>query len=103
MLAGVPLTIVEPSAWKKFHSLRGKDKEGARLRALMLFPTGAEVFARKKDHGRVEAALIALFGGRTSNDTGRAAVHPPRPDDERAAEPLSGRDLSGPGLPCRVS
>ena len=30
MLAGVPLTIVEPSAWKKFHSLRGKNKEGAR-------------------------------------------------------------------------
>src|SRR5258707_104065 len=30
----IPLTIVEPSAWKKFHHLRGGDKEGGRQRAL---------------------------------------------------------------------
>jgi crossover junction endodeoxyribonuclease RuvC len=65
MLAGVPLTIVEPSAWKKFHSLRGKDKEGARLRALMLFPNAAGMFARKKDHGKAEAMLVALYGAHT--------------------------------------
>jgi crossover junction endodeoxyribonuclease RuvC len=35
ILAGceVPMTI-EPSAWKKFHHLRGKDKEGGRQPAL---------------------------------------------------------------------
>jgi crossover junction endodeoxyribonuclease RuvC len=58
----IPLTIVEPSAWKKFYGLRGGDKEGGRQRALQLFPTAHELFARKKDHGRAEAALIALFG-----------------------------------------
>jgi crossover junction endodeoxyribonuclease RuvC len=59
-LCGIPLTIIEPSAWKKFHGLRGKDKEPSRQRALQLFPAAHALFARKKDHGRAEAALIAL-------------------------------------------
>jgi hypothetical protein len=29
-LSGIPVTIVEPSAWKKFHKLHVKDKEGSR-------------------------------------------------------------------------
>jgi crossover junction endodeoxyribonuclease RuvC len=48
--------------WKKFHALPGGDKEAGRQRALQLFPAAHELFARKKDHGRAEAALIALFG-----------------------------------------
>jgi crossover junction endodeoxyribonuclease RuvC len=62
MLAGIPLTIVEPGGWKKFHRLRGGEKEASRLRALMLFPNSAELFARRKDHGRAEASLLALYG-----------------------------------------
>jgi crossover junction endodeoxyribonuclease RuvC len=58
---GIPLTIIEPTAWKKFHQLRGGDKEAGRQRALQLFPTAHELLARKKDHGRAEAALIALY------------------------------------------
>jgi len=58
----IPMTIVEPSVWKKFHQLRGGDKEGGRQRALQLFPSAHPAFARKKDHGRAEAALIALYG-----------------------------------------
>ena len=34
----IPLTIIEPTAWKKFHQLRGGEKEASRQRALMLFP-----------------------------------------------------------------
>jgi Holliday junction resolvasome RuvABC endonuclease subunit len=56
----IPMTIVEPSAWKKFHRLHGKDKEGSRQRALQLFPAAHALLARKRDHGRSEAALIAL-------------------------------------------
>jgi len=48
--------------WKKFHQLRGGDKEAARQRALQLFPAAHALLARKKDHGRGEASLIALFG-----------------------------------------
>jgi len=58
----IPMTIVEPSVWKKFHQLRGGDKEAARQRALQLFPAAHALLARKKDHGRGEASLIALFG-----------------------------------------
>jgi crossover junction endodeoxyribonuclease RuvC len=58
----IPLTIIEPSIWKKFHQLRGGDKEAGRQRALQLFPTAHVLLARKKDHGRAEAALIAYFG-----------------------------------------
>ncbi len=56
----VPLTIIEPTTWKKFHQLRGGDKESGRQRALQLFPAAHAMLARKKDHGRAEAALIAL-------------------------------------------
>jgi crossover junction endodeoxyribonuclease RuvC len=61
----IPLTIIEPTAWKKFHQLRGGDKEAGRQRALQLFPSAHALFARKKDHGRAEAVLIALAWHRT--------------------------------------
>jgi crossover junction endodeoxyribonuclease RuvC len=61
----IPLTIIEPTAWKKFHQLRGGDKEAGRQRALQLFPSAHALLARKKDHGRAEAALIALAWHRT--------------------------------------
>jgi crossover junction endodeoxyribonuclease RuvC len=63
-LSGIAVTIVEPSAWKKFHKLHGKDKEGGRQRALQLFPEAHALLARKLDHGRAEAALLALYGAR---------------------------------------
>lgn len=59
-LCGIPMTIIEPSVWKKFHGLRGGEKEASRQRALQLFPTAHALLARKKDHGRSEAALLAL-------------------------------------------
>jgi crossover junction endodeoxyribonuclease RuvC len=64
-LTGVSLTIIEPTAWKRFHGLRGGEKEASRLRALMLFPTANALLCRRKDHGRAEAALIALYGAQS--------------------------------------
>src|SRR5215510_4269855 len=61
-LCSIPVEIVEPTAWKRFWKLPGKDKEGARQKALQLFPTAHAALARKKDHGRAEASLIALYG-----------------------------------------
>jgi crossover junction endodeoxyribonuclease RuvC len=60
----IPLTIIEPSAWKRAHSLHRGDKEGARQRALMLFPNKHELFNLKRHHGRAEAALVALYGAK---------------------------------------
>ena len=66
VLCSVPLEIVEPTAWKRFWKLPPKDKERSRQLALQLFPTAHALLARKKDHGRAEAALIARYGLRTS-------------------------------------
>jgi crossover junction endodeoxyribonuclease RuvC len=60
-LCAIPVEIVEPSVWKRFWKLAGKDKEAARQKALQLFPSAHALLARRKDHGRAEAALIALF------------------------------------------
>jgi crossover junction endodeoxyribonuclease RuvC len=63
-LCAVPIEIVEPSVWKRTFKLRGQDKEGARQLALQTFPGAHASFARKRDHQRAEAALIALYGAR---------------------------------------
>jgi hypothetical protein len=62
-LSNVPLLRVSPTQWKKAMNLAG-GKEGktqARLRASEQFPLSAERFARVKDHGRAEAALLAVY------------------------------------------
>jgi crossover junction endodeoxyribonuclease RuvC len=69
VLCTVPLEIVEPTAWKRFWKLPPKDKERSRQRALELFPAAHALLARKLDHGRAEAALIALYGLRNSRLT----------------------------------
>ena len=62
-LALVPTHLVTPQTWKRHHKLSGIEdpKEAARGLALRLFPASAESFARKGDHNRAEAALIARF------------------------------------------
>jgi crossover junction endodeoxyribonuclease RuvC len=57
---GVPVTRVAPTKWKKAYGL-GKDKGESRRRAIELWPDNARLFARVKDDGRAEAALIALW------------------------------------------
>jgi hypothetical protein len=64
-LCSIPVEIVEPSVWKRFWRLPGKDKESGRQRALQLFPSAHAALERKKDHGRAEATLIALYGARS--------------------------------------
>lgn len=58
----IPLTIIESSAWKKAHALLKTGKEDSRQRAIRLFPGNHSFFARKMDHNRSEAALIAWYG-----------------------------------------
>ena len=57
----LPYTLITPQEWKK--GVRcPTDKDAARKRACELFPAAAASFARKKDDGRAEAAMIALYG-----------------------------------------
>lgn len=57
----IPSTIIESVHWKKAHALIGCGKEDSRQRAIRLFPE-ATSFARKLDHNRAEAALMAWYG-----------------------------------------
>lgn len=57
----VPLHYVTPRKWKQRFNL-GAEKDESRAKALQLFPACAASFARKKDHNRADAALIAKYG-----------------------------------------
>jgi hypothetical protein len=57
----IPVTHVRPTKWKKAMGL-GPDKDKSRRMAIDLWPDRADLFARKKDDGRAEAALLAEYG-----------------------------------------
>lgn len=57
---GIPMHLVPPRRWKTHFHL-DSDKDKSRALALRYWPTST-AFARKKDDGRAEAALIARFG-----------------------------------------
>jgi len=58
----IPTINVAPTKWKKHFGLTA-DKEQARALAISTWPF-SEHFRRKKDNGRAEAALLALYGAR---------------------------------------
>jgi hypothetical protein len=57
----VPISYVAPQVWQKAMSVP-PGKDGSRLRASELMPGYSERWRRKRDHGRSDAALIALWG-----------------------------------------
>ncbi len=60
---GVPQQLVAPNKWKKHFNLNA-DKEMSRRLAILTWPEAGK-FDRKKDDGRAEAALLALYGSMT--------------------------------------
>jgi len=54
-------TLITPQTWQKAMGVSG-GKDGARARAMELFPYQMDFFKRKKDDGRADAALIACWG-----------------------------------------
>lgn len=59
----IPVTLVPPAVWlREMRTKIGKD--GSRARAVELWPKYAALFARKKDDGRAESALLAAYGAR---------------------------------------
>ncbi len=63
----VPTQLVTPQEWKRSFRL-GPDKREARLIAARMLPANASDFARARDDGRAEAALLALFGAAATNN-----------------------------------
>jgi crossover junction endodeoxyribonuclease RuvC len=59
---GLAVTFVGPKVWQKAVKLEGENlKDSSRARARQLLPAVEELFSRKKDHGRSDAALIAYY------------------------------------------
>jgi hypothetical protein len=58
----VPIYWLTPPAWKRLVGLTLASKDAARSEAIRRWPAHAELFARIKDDGRAEAALIAVAG-----------------------------------------
>lgn len=57
---------VQPQTWKKHHGLIGTAKDAARVLALAKFPEEAGLWLnRKKDNGRADALMIALWAHET--------------------------------------
>ncbi|WP_442755874.1 hypothetical protein ACNHKD_04250 [Methylocystis sp. JAN1] len=62
---GVSATHVAPATWKRAVGIpagREGAKDAARSAAIRRWPGKAQIFARVKDDGRAEAALIAVAG-----------------------------------------
>jgi crossover junction endodeoxyribonuclease RuvC len=57
----IPISYATPAKWKRALAVPA-GKHGAGLRASELLPGYAERWRRAKDHGRPEAALLALYG-----------------------------------------
>jgi crossover junction endodeoxyribonuclease RuvC len=57
----IPVIYVAPQVWKKAVNAR-EGKDGNRERAAALYPAYAQMFARKKDDGRADAACMAYWG-----------------------------------------
>ncbi|WP_369913903.1 hypothetical protein AB8810_12810 [Xanthomonas sp. NCPPB 3005] len=58
---GIPFSLAEPASWKRHYGLIGKGKDASRLLAIARFPSAAALLQRKKDDGRSEALLLALY------------------------------------------
>lgn len=69
----IPVTFAEAQSWKRRFHLTGQDKDAARVLAIARFPSMAEQLRRKKDGGRADALLLALWHDSTDNTWARAA------------------------------
>lgn len=69
---GIGIVEVAPVRWKKYMGLIGCDKDAARTKMIQQFPQIAPDLQRKKDVGRADALLLALWGEATEA-VGKAA------------------------------
>ena len=76
----LPYELVHPATWKsKLLAGMAKGKDASRVKAMQLFPQIAKDLARKKDHGRADALMLAIYGVKYGS--------PQRPAQQEEAEP----------------
>lgn len=59
---GITAHYVAPGDWKRRHGLLKRPKEASCTLVRELYPGLASTFSRKKDDGRADSLLIALYG-----------------------------------------
>lgn len=60
--AGIPLTLVTPQQWKKYHGLINKEKDASRSRCVQLYPGCREFDLKTKGQALADAVLIGRYG-----------------------------------------
>lgn len=70
---GLAPTLCEARSWKRHFGLIGTEKDAARVLAIRRFPSAEPMLRRKKDGGRADALLVALWHENTSQ-TGACAA-----------------------------
>lgn len=58
----IPVWYVTPQTWKRHARLIGAEKDASRTLAIERYPHMAPDLSRKRDHGRADAILIAIYG-----------------------------------------
>jgi len=58
---GIRIRLVDPPVWKRHYGLLKTEKDAARLLAIRRFPSAVDKLQRKKDQGRADALLMALY------------------------------------------
>lgn len=58
---GIPYVLTVPAQWKRTFALLGQDKDASRILAITRFPSVEQLLTRKKDNGRADALLLALW------------------------------------------
>ena len=63
----IPHQQVHPATWKAAVMRDStKDKDASRVKAMQMYPKTAKDLTRKKDHGRADALLMAVWAMRVS-------------------------------------
>jgi crossover junction endodeoxyribonuclease RuvC len=68
---GFAYVLTSPQRWKRELALIGRDKNASIMKAKRLFPTAAKYMTKASHHGRADALLLAEYGRRITNDSGR--------------------------------
>ena len=78
--AAIPTLFIQPAQWKRVVGIApGTDmKDMARSEAIRRWPAQAGLFARKRDDGRAESALIAIAGLMREGERWPRSYSPPR-------------------------
>ena len=74
----LPYELVHPATWKsKLLAGMARGKDASRVKAMQLFPQIAKDLARKKDHGRADALMLAIYGVKYGSPQKSAGVEEP--------------------------